>query len=116
MFQYAIEMANEKLLAEEKFRLEGEAIEIDFGNELNISRSLCALLEVWLADDIALVIQCCLRMIFCNFFFYDRYRKVYRQLLGPAMKNQLYTLGIFVIHSKFHSLIYVMMSIRPFQS
>lgn len=46
MFQYAIEMANEKLLAEESFRLEGEAVAIDFGNELNISQSLCGLLEV----------------------------------------------------------------------
>lgn len=46
MFQYAIEMANEKLLAEENFRLEGEAIAIDLGNELNVSQSLCGLLEV----------------------------------------------------------------------
>lgn len=46
MFQYAIEMANEKLLAAENFRLEGEAIAIDFGNELNISQSLCGLFEV----------------------------------------------------------------------
>lgn len=46
MFQYAIDMANEKLLADENFRLEGEAIAIDFGNELNISHCLCGLLEV----------------------------------------------------------------------
>lgn len=46
MFEYAIEMANEKLLAEEKFRLSGEAVTIDFGNELNISQSLCGLFEV----------------------------------------------------------------------
>lgn len=46
MFQYAIEKANEKLLAEENFRLEGEAVAIDFGNELNVSQSLCGLLEV----------------------------------------------------------------------
>lgn len=46
IFQYAIEKANEKLLAEEEFRLEGEVAEIDFGNELNISRSLCGMFEV----------------------------------------------------------------------
>lgn len=46
MFQYAIEMANEKLLAGEKFRLNGEAVTIDFGNELNTSQSLCGLFEV----------------------------------------------------------------------
>lgn len=46
MFQYAIEMANEKLLADQDFRLNGEAVAIDFGNELNISQSLCGLFEV----------------------------------------------------------------------
>lgn len=46
MFEYAIEMANEKLLAEEKFRLSGEVVTIDYGNELNISLSLCGLFEV----------------------------------------------------------------------
>lgn len=46
MFEYAIEMANEKLLAAEKFRLSGEAVAIEFGNELNISHSLCGLFEV----------------------------------------------------------------------
>lgn len=46
MFQYAIEMANGKILADEKFRLEGEAVAIDFGNELNVSQCLCGLLEV----------------------------------------------------------------------
>lgn len=46
IFQYAIERVNEKLLAEEQFRLEGEVAEIEYGNELNISRSLCGLLEV----------------------------------------------------------------------
>lgn len=46
MFQYAIEKANEKLLADEEFQLEGEVIEIDFGNEFNTSHSICGLLEV----------------------------------------------------------------------
>lgn len=46
IFQYAIEMANEKLLADEQFRLEAEVAEIDLGNELNISRSICGILEV----------------------------------------------------------------------
>lgn len=47
MFQYAIERTNEKLLVGETFRLEGEAVAIDFGNEMNISRCLCELLEVF---------------------------------------------------------------------
>lgn len=46
IFQYAIEMANEKLLANEGFHLNGESVVIDFGNELNISQSLCGLFEV----------------------------------------------------------------------
>lgn len=46
IFQYAIERVNEQLLAEEEFRLEGELAEIAFGDEYNISRSLCGLLEV----------------------------------------------------------------------
>lgn len=47
IFEYAIKMANEKLLADETFRLEAEVTEIDFGNELNISRSICGILEVY---------------------------------------------------------------------
>lgn len=46
IFQFAIEQANEKLLTEEEFRLEGEVIEIGYGNEITISRGLCGLLEV----------------------------------------------------------------------
>lgn len=46
IFQYAIEKANEKLLAKEDFRLEAEIAEIEFGNEFNISRSICGILEV----------------------------------------------------------------------
>lgn len=46
ILQYAIEKANEKLLAEEDFRLEAEVTEIEFGNEFNISRSICGILEV----------------------------------------------------------------------
>lgn len=46
MFQYAIEQANEKLLKEEEFKLEGEVAEIVYGNEFTISQGLCGLLEV----------------------------------------------------------------------
>lgn len=46
ILQYAIEKANENLLAEEDFRLEAEVAEIEFGNEFNISRSICGILEV----------------------------------------------------------------------
>lgn len=46
MFQFAIEKANENLLNEEKFRLEGEVVDISYGNEITVSHSLCGLLEV----------------------------------------------------------------------
>lgn len=46
IFEYAIEQANEKLLKEEGFQLEGEVAEIVYGNEVTISRGLCGLLEV----------------------------------------------------------------------
>lgn len=46
IFEYAIEQANEKLLNEEAFRLEGEVAEIAYGNEITISRGLCGMLEV----------------------------------------------------------------------
>lgn len=46
MLQYAIEQVNEKLLAEEEFRLEGAVSDIMPGDEYNISRALCGLLEV----------------------------------------------------------------------
>ncbi|XP_031634001.1 glutamate receptor ionotropic, kainate 2-like isoform X2 [Contarinia nasturtii] len=45
MFLYAIERANENLLNTEEFRLEGELAEIVYGNEITISRGVCALLE-----------------------------------------------------------------------
>lgn len=47
IFQFAIEHANEKLLKEEEFRLEGEDVEISYGNEVTISRGLCGLVEVF---------------------------------------------------------------------
>lgn len=46
MFQFAIEKANENLLNEEKFRLEGDVVDISYGDEFSVSRSLCGLLEV----------------------------------------------------------------------
>lgn len=46
IFQYAIEQANEKLLNEEEFQLEGQVAEIEYGNEVTVSRGLCGLLEV----------------------------------------------------------------------
>lgn len=46
MFQFAIEQVNEKFLNEEEFRLEGEVVDISYGNEITISHSLCSLLEV----------------------------------------------------------------------
>lgn len=60
MFQYAIEMVNENLLADENFRLEGEAVAIDFGNELNVSQNLCGLLEVCLLH---------MNLCDCNLFY-----------------------------------------------
>lgn len=45
-FQYAIEKANENLLSEEKFKLEGHVADIVYGNEVTTSRGLCGLLEV----------------------------------------------------------------------
>lgn len=46
MFQYAIEQVNEQLLAEEEFRLEGAVSDIMPGDDYNVSRALCGLLEV----------------------------------------------------------------------
>lgn len=46
-FQFAIEQANEKLLKDEEFQLEGQVADITFGNEVSVSRALCGLLEVF---------------------------------------------------------------------
>lgn len=50
MLSYAIEHANEKLLSEDEFKLASEVVEIMFGNEIDITRSICGLLEVCLHE------------------------------------------------------------------
>lgn len=46
MFAYAIERVNENLLNADEFRLEAELGEIEYGNEVTVSRGVCELLEV----------------------------------------------------------------------
>lgn len=57
MFDFAIEIANKKILDEEEFQLKGLVKEITFGNDFDASRNTCKLLKV----------NCCNTLVFIIF-------------------------------------------------
>lgn len=46
MFDYAIETANNDILAEDDFKLKGLVKEVPFGNEFQVAQNACQLLKV----------------------------------------------------------------------
>ena len=51
VFEYAIEIANKELLADEEFQMKSHVLEVPFGDDYLISRNLCKMLKVCLAYD-----------------------------------------------------------------